>query len=74
MINSWPFTGKYHGAVLTNTEEYEHYAVRAGRISADLLHPMPYTPELHFSEFASAIADMKNSVAVSALMFKFRLE
>jgi len=33
-----------------------------------LLHlqfPVVYTPELHFQEFASSVADMKNSVAVS---------
>ena len=26
-----------------------------------------YTPELHFKEFASSVADMKNSVQVSVL-------
>ena len=39
----------------------------AGVVSGDLLHPLPFTPELHFSEFASAVADMKNSVAVSCV-------
>ena len=38
----------------------------AGRSSGDLVHPLPYSPEMHFSEFASAVADMKNSSAVSA--------
>lgn len=38
--------------------------MQAGLASGDLLFPIPYSPELHFSEFASAIADMKNSVAV----------
>lgn len=28
------------------------------------MHPLVYCPELHFSEFTSAVADMKNSVAV----------
>lgn len=56
-------TGKYHGAVLTNNGEWEELAVRAGQISGDLLFPIPYCPELHFSEFTSAVADMKNSVA-----------
>lgn len=27
-----------------------------------LQHPLPYAPELHFQEFSSAVADMKNSV------------
>lgn len=57
-------TGKYHGAILTNNEEWENKALDAGRNSGDLLFPVPYCPELHFSEFSSAIADMKNSVAV----------
>ena len=37
----------------------------AGRSSGDLVHALPYTPELHFAEFASVLADMKNSVAVN---------
>ncbi|EDV93262.1 probable aminopeptidase NPEPL1 [Drosophila grimshawi] len=56
-------TGKYHGAILTNSEHWESKALQAGRKSGDLLAPIIYCPELHFSEFASAIADMKNSVA-----------
>lgn len=58
-------TGKYHAAVMTNNEQWESACVRAGRSSGDLAHPLVYCPELHFSEFTSAIADMKNSVAVS---------
>lgn len=60
-------TGKYHGAVLTNNEDWEEAAVAAGKTSGDLLFPILYCPELHFSEFASALADMKNSVAVRIL-------
>lgn len=56
-------TGKYHGAVLTNNAEWETLAVKAGLVSGDLLFPIPYTPELHFPEFQSSVADMKNSVA-----------
>ncbi|KAG1675928.1 putative aminopeptidase NPEPL1 [Nymphon striatum] len=56
-------TGKYHSAVITNSEDWEKAAVIAGKISGDLVHPLPYAPDLHFSEFASAVADMKNSVA-----------
>ncbi|KFM63195.1 hypothetical protein X975_23745, partial [Stegodyphus mimosarum] len=56
-------TGRYHAALLTNSEEWEKAAVKAGQISGDLVHPVPYTPEIHFNEFASNIADMKNSVA-----------
>ncbi|KAK7481689.1 hypothetical protein BaRGS_00027062 [Batillaria attramentaria] len=56
-------TGKYHAGVVTNSEDMELACVRAGQNSGDLVHPLPYTPELHFSEFASVMADMKNSVA-----------
>ncbi|XP_054288440.1 probable aminopeptidase NPEPL1 [Macrosteles quadrilineatus] len=56
-------TGKYHSAVLTNSSEWENNVVTAGRTSGDLAFPIVYCPELHFSEFTSAIADMKNSVA-----------
>lgn len=58
-------TGKYHAAVLSNSELWEAGAVRAGRVSGDLVHPVPYTPELHFSEFSSCVADFKNSISVS---------
>lgn len=57
--------GKYHAAVLTNNEDWEEKVIQAGKVSADLCSPVPYCPELHFPEFSSAIADMKNSVAVS---------
>lgn len=50
---------------MTNNEGWELKAVEAGRNSGDLLAPIVYCPELHFSEFASSVADMKNSVAVS---------
>ena len=39
---------------------------QAGKVSGDLTFPIPYTPELHFKEFNSAVADMKNSVMVSS--------
>ncbi|OCT62470.1 hypothetical protein XELAEV_18043552mg [Xenopus laevis] len=56
-------TGKYHAAVLTNSDEWEVACVKAGRKCGDLVHPLVYCPELHFNEFSSAVADMKNSVA-----------
>ncbi|XP_063704463.1 probable aminopeptidase NPEPL1 [Culicoides brevitarsis] len=56
-------TGKYHAAILANNETWERKTFEAGRKSGDLAYPVPYCPELHFSEFTSAVADMKNSVA-----------
>lgn len=55
-------TGKYHAAILSNNADWEDGAVQAGLRSGDLAFPLPYCPELHFSEFSSALADMKNSV------------
>ncbi|XP_060526069.1 probable aminopeptidase NPEPL1 [Cylas formicarius] len=56
-------TGKYHAAVLTNNGQWEDLLMEAGLTSGDLVFPIPFCPELHFCEFSSAIADMKNSVA-----------
>jgi len=55
-------TGQFHGAILTNNEDMETKCVMAGKSSGDLVFPVPYTPEFHFDEFKSLIADMKNSV------------
>ncbi|KAE9288960.1 putative aminopeptidase [Phytophthora fragariae] len=55
-------TGSRIGAIYTNNEALESLAVKAGKISGDLVHPMPYAPEFHRPEFKSTIADMKNSV------------
>ncbi|XP_006634019.2 probable aminopeptidase NPEPL1 isoform X1 [Lepisosteus oculatus] len=56
-------TGRYHAGLLTNSAEWEKACVRAGRTSGDLVHPLVFTPELHISEFSSAMADMKNFVS-----------
>lgn len=55
--------GKHHAGILSNDETWESALVTAGRASGDLTFPMPFCPEFHFSEFTSAVADMKNSVA-----------
>ncbi|XP_041978337.1 probable aminopeptidase NPEPL1 isoform X2 [Aricia agestis] len=56
-------TGKHHAAILSNRDALEARCVRAGRASGDLAHALPFAPDLHFREFSSAMADMKNSVA-----------
>jgi len=58
-------SGLYHGAIVTNSEEWELACVKAGRASGDLVHPLPYCPELHFEEFESPVADMKNTAKSS---------
>ena len=56
-------TGKRHAAIYCSDEELEHDLVDVGKISGDLTHPLPYCPEFFRKEFASKVADMKNSVA-----------
>lgn len=58
-------TGKYHAAIMSNQRAWEKLVVQAGIESGDLAFPIPYCPELHFNEFTSVVADMKNSCAVS---------
>lgn len=55
-------TGQRIGAIYANNEELETMAVKAGKLSGDLVHPMPYAPEFYRPEFKSTVADMKNSV------------
>ena len=55
-------TGKRHGAVYASTEAGEVLTVRAGRFSGDLMHPVPYAPEMWRHEFRSTVADMTNNV------------
>lgn len=62
-------TGRYHGAILTNNDAMETSCSVAGRSCGDLVFPLPFCPELHFSEFNSSVADMKNSVSVSPCQY-----
>jgi probable aminopeptidase NPEPL1 len=55
-------TGRKHSAIITDDAELEVRAVAAGLRSGDLVHPLPYAPELYRAEFRSEVADMKNSV------------
>ncbi|GLE03530.1 hypothetical protein PINS_up012432 [Pythium insidiosum] len=55
-------TGQRIGAIYTNNEDLERLAVKAGKRSGDLVHPVPYAPEFFRGEFKSTVADMKNSV------------
>ncbi len=55
-------TGLVHAAIVSNRDELEHLLIDAGRRSGDLVHPLPFAPELYKQEFSSVIADMCNSV------------
>jgi probable aminopeptidase NPEPL1 len=56
-------TGKNHAAIYCSDEGLEQQAIAAGKLSGDLIFPVPYCPEFYRNEFRSTIADMKNSVA-----------
>ncbi|MBL9077919.1 MAG: leucyl aminopeptidase family protein [Planctomycetes bacterium] len=55
-------TGDLHAAVVADDERVERALLDAGRATGDLCWPLPYAPEFFRAEFASPIADMRNSV------------
>ncbi|MEE2786278.1 MAG: leucyl aminopeptidase family protein [Myxococcota bacterium] len=55
-------TGHRHAAVVCNDDKLEAIAVKAGKLTGDLVHPLPYCPEFFRKEFKSPVADLKNSV------------
>lgn len=55
-------TGRHFAALYCNSEELEAVAVSAGKAVGEMTHPLPYAPEFFQKEFASSVADMKNSV------------
>jgi len=55
-------TGRHFAGIVSDDEEMESAAVSAGKLSGDLVHPLPYAPEFFSREFSSPIADMRNSV------------
>ncbi len=56
-------TGLVHAAVVSDDAALEAMAIAAGTASGDLVHPLPFAPELYQHEFRSPVADMRNSVA-----------
>lgn len=55
-------TGQHHAALVTPDADLEARLLDLGRSTGDLLHPLPFAPELHRRELASNIADLRNSV------------
>lgn len=55
-------TGLQHAGMVSNQVKSEALAIKAGYESGDLVAPLPFAPEFFKSEFASQVADMKNSV------------
>ena len=38
-------TGHRHAAIVCNDDKLESIAVKAGKLTGDLVHPLPYCPE-----------------------------
>jgi probable aminopeptidase NPEPL1 len=55
-------TGLLHAVIVSNDGDLEARLIAAGRRSGDLVHPLPFAPELYRAEFSSVVADMCNSV------------
>ena len=55
-------TGAHFAAVVSNNEDVERALCDAGRSSGDQCWALPFGPEFFRSEFASPVADMRNSV------------
>ena len=55
-------TGLQHAVIVSNDEGLERLFVDAGRVSGDLVHPLPFAPEFFKGEVDSPVADMCNSV------------
>jgi probable aminopeptidase NPEPL1 len=55
-------TGSKFSGIVSNDDDFEALAVKCGKKSGDLAHPLPFAPEFFCSEFESKVADMKNSV------------
>ena len=46
-------TGKRHAGIVANLDEVEEAAVKAGKLSGDTVHPLPFVPEFYMPEFKS---------------------
>ncbi|PIE24929.1 MAG: peptidase M17 [Planctomycetota bacterium] len=55
-------TGRGHAAIVSNDAVLERMLIETGFDTGDLVHPLPFAPELYQREFTSQVADMKNSV------------
>jgi probable aminopeptidase NPEPL1 len=54
-------TGRRHAALYCNDDELEALAMKAGRSSGDLTHPLPYAPEFYRADYKSPVADLRNT-------------
>jgi probable aminopeptidase NPEPL1 len=55
-------TGNAVSCTVSNRDSLERLSVECGRATGDLTFPLLWMPEFHKQEFASKVADMRNSV------------
>jgi len=55
-------TGNAVSCTVSNRDSLEKLSVECGRATGDLTFPLLWMPEFHKQEFASKVADMRNSV------------
>ena len=55
-------TGNLHAAIISNDRAVQQALLDAGTFTGDLTWPLPFVPEFYKSDFASPVADMRNSV------------
>jgi probable aminopeptidase NPEPL1 len=53
-------TGRRHAAIVSNDGTLQSSAIQAGRQLGELVHPLPYLPELLRAELSSSLADLRN--------------
>jgi probable aminopeptidase NPEPL1 len=55
-------TGVYHAALVCNDDGLEKLAYDCGMQTGDMAMPLIFAPDMLFDEFASTVADMRNSL------------
>lgn len=55
-------TGLLHAGLVSNEDDLESAFIAAGKLSGDMVAPLPFAPEIYQEELKSQVADMRNSV------------
>ncbi len=56
-------SGRFYGSIVTNDQGLEDHLVACGLQTGDMVHALPFAPEILLKEFESQVADLRNSVA-----------
>lgn len=49
--------GKNHAGIYCNDDQLEAHAVESGKLTGDLVFPLPYCPEFYRAEFRSQVRE-----------------